>query len=317
VLVLVVVLSATPAAADGIARYRISGDVLPESHAASGFYQSVVHEEAGVVTVRVEIPAVPVGTGGRGFVAARPGWVAAPPEFELPRGLSRQLKRGLDAYSRATAVLQWVSRSVQHDPEDLGPQDAGAVLRRGRGRCSGLANVATALLIEAGFKARTVSGLLVADGAVTPHRWLECQLPGAGWVATDPTIGFWVMTPSHVAFAQTVMSVPHVEVLAGGESVKGLPWLDGRPIRPDRGSQLVCRIVNERTGAELVAVLSAGSGDERRAVLDPEAEFSKLLPGDWQLVILDERRVVARRTLVLGPATAHSVVVDVRSSESS
>jgi hypothetical protein len=172
-------------------------------------------------------------------------------------------------------------------------------------------------LIESGFEARTVSGLLVGNGEVTPHRWLECRLPGAGWVPTDPTIGFWLVTPGHVAFADTVAAVPKVKVLEWGADVPDLPTLDGRPIRPDRGSELTCRVVNGRVEQSYVAVLSDGSGDERRAVLDPQAQFSRLLPGLWNLVILDNRRVVARRTLVLGPATTHSVIVDVEDFEQS
>lgn len=301
----------------GEASYRMSGEFVPRNHSVNGYSQTVVRDSEGLVTVHVSTPPMPVGTGGRGFEETSSLAVTAPIGFELPNSLKKKLLPGLDAYARATAVLRWVNRSLTHVPEDRGPQDAGSVLGRGVGRCSGIANAAAALLIEAGFETRTVSGLLISDGDVIPHRWLECRLPGAGWVASDPTIGFWVVTPGHVAFERTVIRVPDVTVLTEHSERPDLPVLDGRPIRPDRGSELTCRIVNDREDRLFVAVLRDGSGNERRATLNPEAEFSMLLPGQWSLVILDERRVVARRILVLGPATSHSVVVNVEDFEQS
>jgi transglutaminase-like putative cysteine protease len=71
-------------------------------------------------------------------------------------------------------------------------------LNRGSGSCRDLA----VLLIEAarslGFGARVVTGYLhnpsvdgpsAAGGAGTTHAWADIYVPGAGWIAYDPTNG--------------------------------------------------------------------------------------------------------------------------------
>jgi transglutaminase-like putative cysteine protease len=78
--------------------------------------------------------------------------------------------------------------------DEEGVQPAGETLAAGRGSCRDLA----ALLIEAvrslGFGARAVSGYLFdpqapTESGGTTHAWAEVYLPGAGWIAFDPTHG--------------------------------------------------------------------------------------------------------------------------------
>jgi transglutaminase-like putative cysteine protease len=80
------------------------------------------------------------------------------------------------------------------DRDEEGVQPAGETLAAGRGSCRDLA----ALLIEAvrslGFGARAVSGYLFdpqapTESGGTTHAWAEVYLPGAGWIAFDPTHG--------------------------------------------------------------------------------------------------------------------------------
>ena len=80
---------------------------------------------------------------------------------------------------------------------DEGTQSPGQTLSLGTGSCRDL----TTLFVEAvrclGFGARTVSGylhdpmhtLLGSTDAGSTHAWAEVYLPGAGWIAFDPTNG--------------------------------------------------------------------------------------------------------------------------------
>ena len=184
-------------------------------------------------------PSEPSGTYADVLAGERPN---VPAGFELPRRLLIELRPDLDAWQAATLVLEWAANNVSVDINDAGAQDAVSVLNRGRGRCSGLANANVALLLAAGFEARTVSGLLVGDERPIPHRWIECRLPGAGWVASDPTLGLWTVTPRHVVFADTVDDLPEVRVVtASKDGLERLPRHGGRLLRPNQGADLVCR----------------------------------------------------------------------------
>jgi len=208
-------------------------------------------------------------------------------------------------------VLEWAADNIAVDINDEGAQDARSILDRGRGRCSGLANATVALLRAAGFEAKTVSGLLVGDEESIPHRWIECRLPGAGWVASDPTLGLWVITPRHIAFSDTVVDLPQVRVLvASGDGLDRLPRYGGHLVRPNRGADLVCRLAPAWSHPDSIAVLHGGGGEVRRSRFDPEARFSDLLPGRWLLEIESEGKVVQRRQLDLRAGDFKSYVVD-------
>lgn len=280
--------------------YRVIGGRAPAESAANGFLQQVQELADGEYEVRVTTSLAPIGASGsyaRVLAGARP---ALPQGFELPQSLARLLTPDLDAWQAATAVLEWVSVRIEIDEADLAPQDAKSVLDRGRGRCSGLANAAVALLMTAGFEARTVSGLLVADGEAIPHRWLECRLPAAGWVPSDPTLGLWTVTPRHLVFDDTVDPVPRVEVLrSASDGLDRLPSRGGRAMRPNTGAGLVCRLPGPAGDPAPTAVLRGAEGDVRRARLDPVASFADLLPGRWILEVLSGNTVVERRELRL------------------
>jgi transglutaminase-like putative cysteine protease len=94
-----------------------------------------------------------------------------------------------------TAMSAWISYQSRDEEGTQGPLDT---LARGWGSCRDIA----VLLIEAarclGFGARIVSGYLRNSGAMggaiagsanagSTHAWAEIYLPGAGWVAFDPT----------------------------------------------------------------------------------------------------------------------------------
>jgi hypothetical protein len=296
------------------ATYIVDGDQLPIAVAFNGFVQSVTRSSEGTARVQVAAVPSPIGAEGPYVAVAQTRDSSLPRTFDLPPDLRSDLRPDLSAWEAATRVLEWVAKHVQLDAGDSQPQDAVSVLARGSGRCSGLANATTALLMAAGFEAKTVSGLLITDGEVIPHRWVACRLPVAGWVATDPTLGLWAVTPGHVAFADTVEVLPEIRVIdAGEDGLDRLPRRGGRPLRPNLGSELVCRIVDAEGPVDAVAILN-GSGQEHRAVLDPEGRFSALLPGRWRLVVIADGEVVEDRQLDLEAGQVHSFNVSMRAA---
>jgi transglutaminase-like putative cysteine protease len=94
--------------------------------------------------------------------------------------------------------------------EDGGTQSPTETLDRSWGSCRDLA----ALFVEAarslGFGARIVSGylhnpdqaLVGSGGAGSTHAWVKVYVPGAGWIAFDPTnrtVGGFNLLPVAVA----------------------------------------------------------------------------------------------------------------------
>ena len=292
------------------ALYHVVGGDDPTAAASNGFVQEVRVSDSGGFEVHVATSLSPIGaTGSYGNVVAG-GMPEIPVDFELPQDIVVQLRPDLSSWEAATRVLSWVIDRVTVDSSDTGPQDAVSVLNRGRGRCSGLANASVAMLLGAGFEARTVSGLLIGADDAVPHRWLECRLPGVGWVASDPTLGLWTVTPRHIVFSDTVEAVPEIRVVSeNGSGLNRLPRRDGRLVRPNRGAELVCRLPSVVDGLSPVAVLRGSGGEVRRARLDPEAHFSGLLPGRWVLEVEAGGVVVERRELTLRSGDVNSYTV--------
>jgi hypothetical protein len=302
------VLVAASAVSADEAVYLMRGPSLPDSRSANGYVLEVRKLEGGV-EVQVETSLMPIGAKGSYAEVASGDRPEIPKDFELPASLRSSLRPEMDAWEAATEVLKWVSYHLKLIDDDRRPQDAFSVLARRGGRCSGLANATAALLLAAGFEARTVSGLLITGRDAIPHRWVECFLPGAGWVPTDPTLGLWTVTPRHVAFAHAVENVPEIVVLQrpSGE-LHRLPRQGADLIRPNRGAELVCRLDELGGGRTVEAWLQRGS-DRRHAVLGSEVHFKSLLPGRWLLVVEVEGRVVERRELDLRSGIVHSYLI--------
>src|SRR5713101_8746260 len=123
-------------------------------------------------------PADRLGAWARGFIRSNPTDTLA---------LLADLNSGVAAW------ISYQSREIE------GTQTPVETLNRGQGSCRDLA----VLLIEEarslGFGARVVTGYLynpaadghaaAATGAGTTHAWADIYLPGAGWIAYDPTNG--------------------------------------------------------------------------------------------------------------------------------
>ena len=298
--IVIACLLVAPFVAGEEASYRVVGGDTPVSNSSNGYSQVVLETAAGEWEVLVATIPAPIGADGTygGVIAGdRPH---VPDGFTLPNKLARLLSPDLGAWQAATLVLEWAADNVSVDVHDDGPQDAVSVLERGRGRCSGLANASAALLRAAGFEARTVSGLLISDERPIPHRWVECRLPGAGWVASDPTLGLWTITPRHVVFSDTVVNLPEVQIVsASDDGLDRLPMHRGRLMRPNEGADLVCRVNPGWGHPDPVAVVRGSGGEIRRSRFEPEARFSGLLPGRWILEINSGESVVERHQIDL------------------
>jgi hypothetical protein len=296
------------------ASYRVAGGDLPVAASSNGYSQTVSPVGDGTTGVRVATTLTPIGASGTYAEIVAGERPEVPSGFVLPESLSRRLRPDLGAWQAATLILEWAARKVSVDVTDNGAQDAVSVLKRGRGRCSGIANATVALLRAAGFEARTVSGLLIGDEETIPHRWIECRLPGAGWVASDPTLGLWTVTPRHLTFADTVTDPPDVRVLsASDDGLHRLPLHGGRLLRPNQGAHLVCRLASDRSRPETVAILRGGGEETRRAVFAPEAHFEDLLPGRWILEVYSEESILERRQIDLKEGDFRIYVIDLGS----
>ncbi len=308
-------LLAASTAAAGEASYIVEAAVLPENRAVNGYVQQVRVLGPGRAQVDVATGLDPIGAGG--FTVGQPQPAGGTPIwFRLPQSLDRLVAAENDPWARATRVLRWVMEHVHVDSAQQAPQDAASVLERGSGRCSGLANAAAALLRAAGFSSRTVSGVLVSEGRVVPHRWLECRLEGAGWVPTDPTLGLWVVTPRHVAWPETVSGRVTVRAIGPvGDDLSQVSRAWGWPIRWNRGAVLRCRVVGSASTAPLMAELRGPDGELRRLRLGRGAQFGGLPPGRWFLTVRMGGRVVERCTLRLEEGRTVSYAIRVPEPE--
>jgi len=146
--------------------------IAPGAHSFPFAYSA--QEIADLGALRAAAPAGPqddVGSWARAFVMG-------PPTDTL--SLLKDINAG---------ILGAVAYRVR---DEEGTQTGAETLAKASGSCRDLA----ALFIEAtrhlGFGARAVSGYLfdpdapVSDAGTT-HAWAEVYLPGAGWVAFDPT----------------------------------------------------------------------------------------------------------------------------------
>ena len=104
--------------------------------------------------------------------------------------------------------------------------------------------------------------------------------------------------------------LPEIRIIAhGSDRLDLLPRRSGRPLRPNVGSELLCRVARDGGDATAVAVLTGVGGETHRVVLAPEGRFTALLPGRWRLVVTEGERVVDETELVLRAGQLHSYTV--------
>lgn len=108
-----------------------------------------------------------------------------------------------DAWHLAEKIVDYVRQSAVYDldtpqmPEDETDFASWFMEESDTGYCVHFATAATVLLRQAGIPARYVTGYLtrlIKDQQVTvrqkdAHAWVECYIPGIGWLAMEPTPG--------------------------------------------------------------------------------------------------------------------------------
>ncbi len=144
----------------------------PRAHAYPFAYDEDERADLGALC-RPEHPHTAVAAWARAFIRSKP----------------------TDTLSLLKDLNAGVLAAATYRPRDEeGVQPGAETLHLGSGSCRDLA----ALFIDAarhlGFGARAVSGYLLpseepAADANTTHAWAEVYLPGAGWIAFDPTHG--------------------------------------------------------------------------------------------------------------------------------
>ena len=116
-----------------------------------------------------------------------------------------------------------VSAAVAYEArEQYGTQAASDTLARRRGSCRDLATLLVEAVRHLGFGARLVSGYLWdpaqdrvgSAGPGSTHAWAEVYLPGAGWVAFDPTNR--TVGAGHLVPVATARSIAQIAPVTGG-----------------------------------------------------------------------------------------------------
>lgn len=106
------------------------------------------------------------------------------------------MQRPTDTLSLLRDVSEGVAARVAYESREVeGTQGPLDTLDRGRGSCRDLAVLLAEAVRTLGFGARIVSGylhdpaggLVGSAGAGSTHAWVEVFVPGAGWIAFDPT----------------------------------------------------------------------------------------------------------------------------------
>jgi transglutaminase-like putative cysteine protease len=132
-------------------------------------------------------------------------------------------------------LLRSISRRIQSDIAykvryEVGVYDAQTTLEMASGTCRDVATLFTAAVRALGFAARLTTGYLIDgeenligtndQGAL--HAWSEVYVPGAGWIAFDPTndlLGDYFLIPlsSGIELAETTP----IEGAYGSDTVAG------------------------------------------------------------------------------------------------
>lgn len=125
----------------------------------------------------------------------RPSRLARPSRALEDFARRHNLHPGDDPMASLVGLSDRLHRSFAYQPGSTSADSPiEHVLKSGRGVCQDYAHVMIAIARSWGVPSRYVSGYLHTTGvpgeqtvASGSHAWVECRLPGAGWVGFDPT----------------------------------------------------------------------------------------------------------------------------------
>lgn len=243
---------------------------------------------AVLVTVRRQLSAFPPSLVWPEEASKR--WLTTeytdvPIQFTLPKYIENTIDPGASAIEIVLKVVAFVADEIKVDRFDNGPQDAQSVLNRGRGRCSGRANLSVGLLRAKGIAARVVSGLVVSRTGAVWHRWGEAWLGSLGWVEFDPAAAVGTVDANYIRLrgAGEWLLLREVELISLDNPVyRALPVRAGLRVVPVGGATVRCRPPAGDVTSHTIT-LCAEDESCRHASFHSEAVFSHLLPGKYQL----------------------------------
>ena len=139
------------------------------------------------------------------------------------------MRRPTDTLSLLTDISNGITAQIAYQSRECeGTQGPLETLDRGYGSCRDFAVLYAEAIRTLGFGARLVSGYLYdpsddrlgSAGAGSTHAWVEVFVPGAGWIAFDPTnwsVGSANLIP--VAVARNISQVAPVTGSFQGEGI--------------------------------------------------------------------------------------------------
>jgi len=214
-----------------------------------------------------------------------PAALEVPGAFTLPRELAAVRAASASPLEAVAKVVEYVSSRIAIAEYDTGPQDATAVLARGRGRCSGRANLAVGLLRAVGVPAHVVPGVLVGGNGARWHRWGEAWVGGPGWVAFDPGASVGLVSVRYLPVAGAGEGSPLTGVRLERIDERGywaLPLRSGMRVLPAGGVTVRC--VAPARDASVTALLVAPDGSRWARRGRGQVSFEGMLPGRYRLV---------------------------------
>jgi transglutaminase-like putative cysteine protease len=113
-------------------------------------------------------------------------FVALSPEFWR---LALDTTAGMtDTWQATLALMNFIHGQLQYASNSTTVHThARDVLKERRGVCQDFAHVMISLCRTLKIPALYVSGYLATEAASATHAWVEVLIPGAGWIALDPT----------------------------------------------------------------------------------------------------------------------------------
>lgn len=246
--------------------------------------------------------------------------------FSLParRGgaieeVARAVSAGSDSrYEAVSRLLAWVARSIEYRLDREAPQDAGAVLERRSGYCTGQARLTVALLEAVGIEAREIPGFVFGEGTTGGfHRWVEVYYPDRGWVYSDPGRSHHYVPATYLPLAATELVPARLD---GGSLVDRMDHIlpvdlfpgppEGVKVRRNRPRQIAGAVRVRVEGDPHGEAILEGQGRRWSAPLGPQGStFLGLEPGLYSLRLLLANGSERAKSLRLEDRVLASVVL--------